>query len=145
MLSKGKSTRGVKSHHMNHFTRLVTKHLEEKGFIKEVDLIESDKPWLKNYFEFENAELTLSKARAAELIKSLYNQENRPALVKGSHGEYRLTEEPLEAYKLRNGIKCLRMVSRYLSIEKQDIVNEWLEEALGEYQEYSGVEEVVIK
>jgi len=145
MLSKGKSTRGVKSHHMNHFTRLVTKHLEEKGFIKEVDLIESDKPWLKNYFEFENAELTLSKARAAELIKSLYNQENRPALVKGSRGEYRLTEEPLEAYKLRNGIKYLRMVSRYLSIEKQDIVNEWLEEALGEYQEYSGVEEVVIK
>jgi hypothetical protein len=37
------------------------------------------------------------------------------------------------------------MVSRYLSIEKQDIVNEWLEEALEEYQEYSGVEEVVIK
>ena len=145
MLSKGKSTRGVKSHHMNHFTRLVTKHLEEKGFIKEVNLIESDKPWLRKYFEFDNAELTLSKTRAAELIKSLYNQENRPALVKGSHGEYRLTEEPLEAYKLRNGIKCLRMVSRYLSIEKQDIVNEWLEEALGEYQEYSGVEEVVIK
>jgi len=145
MLSKGKSTRGVKSHHMNHFTRLVTKHIEEKGFIKEKDLIESDKPWLRKYFEFENAEHTLSKTRAAELIKSLYNQENRPALVKGSHGEYRLTEEPLEVYKLRNGIKCLRMVSRYLSIEKQDIVNEWLEEALGEYQEYSGVEEVVIK
>ena len=130
---------------MNHFTRLVTKHIEEKGFIKEKDLIESDKPWLRKYFEFENAEHTLSKTRAAELIKSLYNQENRPALVKGSHGEYRLTEEPLEVYKLRNGIKCLRMVSRYLSIEKQDIVNEWLEEALGEYQEYSGVEEVVIK
>ena len=145
MLSKGKSTRGVKSHHMNHFTRLVTKLLEEKGFIKEVDLIESDKPWLKKYFEFDNAELTLSKTRAAELIKSLYNQENRPALVKGSHGEYRLTEEPLEAYKLRNGIKCLRMVSRYLSIEKQDIVNEWLEEALEEYQEYLEVEEVAIK
>ena len=145
MLSKGKSTRGVKSHHMNHFTRLVTKHIEEKGFIKEKDLIESDKPWLRKYFEFENAEHTLSKTRAAELIKSLYNQENRPALVKGSHGEYRLTEEPLEVYKLRNGIKCLRMVSRYLSSEKQDIVNEWLEEALGEYQEYSGVEEVVIK
>ena len=130
---------------MNHFTRLVTKHLEEKGFIKEVDLIESNKQWLRKYFEFENAELTLSKARAAELIKSLYNQENRPALVKGSHGEYRLTEEPLEAYKLRNGIKCLRMVSRYLSIEKQDIVNEWLEEALEEYQEYLEVEEVAIK
>ena len=145
MLSKGKSTRGVKSHHMNHFTRLVTKHLEEKGFIKEVDLIESDKPWLKKYFEFENAKLTLSKARAAELIKSLYNQENRPALIKGSHGEYRLTEEPLEAYTLRNGIKCLRMVSRYLSIEKQDIVNEWLEKALEEYEEYSEVEEVIIK
>lgn len=127
---------------MNHFTRLVTKHLEEKGFIKEVDLIESDKPWLKKYFEFENAELTLSKAKAAELIKSLYNQENRPALVKGSYGEYRLTEEPLEAYKLRNGIKYLRMASRYLSIEKQDIINEWLEEALEEYEE---VEEVVIK
>ena len=145
MLSKGKSTRGVKSHHMNHFTRLVTKHLEEKGFIKEVDLIESNKQWLRKYFEFENAELTLSKARAAELIKSLYNQENRPALVKGSHGEYHLTEEPLEAYTLRNGIKCLRMVSRYLSIEKQDIVNEWLEEALEEYQEYLEVEEVAIK
>ena len=145
MLSKGKSTRGVKSHHMNHFTRLVTKHLEEKGFIKEVDLIESNKQWLRKYFEFENAELTLSKARAAELIKSLYNQENRPALVKGSHGEYRLTEEPLEAYKLRNGIKCMRMVSRYLSIEKQDIINEWLEEALEEYEEYSDVEEVIIK
>ena len=145
MLSKGKSTRGVKSHHMNHFTRLVTKHLEEKGFIKEVDLIESDKPWLKKYFEFENAKLTLSKARAAELIKSLYNQENRPALVKGSYGEYHLTEEPLEAYTLRNGIKCMRMVSRYLSIEKQDIINEWLEEALEEYEEYSEVEEVVIK
>ena len=130
---------------MNHFTRLVTKHLEEKGFIKEVDLIESNKQWLRKYFEFENAELTLSKARAAELIKSLYNQENRPALVKGSHGEYHLTEEPLEAYKLRNGIKCLRMVSRYLSIEKQDIVNEWLEEALEEYEEYLEVEEVVIK
>ena len=140
MLSKGKSTRGVKSHHMNHFTRLVTKHLEEKGFIKEVDLIESNKQWLRKYFEFENAELTLSKARAAELIKSLYNQENRPALVKGSQGEYRLTEEPLEAYKLRNGIKCLRMVSRYLSIKKQDIVNELLEEALEEYEEYSEVE-----
>ena len=145
MLSKGKSTRGVKSHHMNHFTRLVTKHIEEKGFIKEKDLIESDKPWLRKYFEFENAEHTLSKTRAAELIKSLYNQENRPALVKGSHGEYRLTEEPLEVYKLRNGIKCLRMVSRYLSIEKQDIVNEWLEEALEEYEEYSEIEEVVIK
>jgi len=145
MLSKGKSTRGVKSHHMNHFTRLVTKHLEEKGFIKEVDLIESDKPWLKKYFEFDNAELTLSKTRAAELIKSLYNQENRPALVKGSYGEYRLTEEPLEAYTLRNGIKCLRMVSRYLSMEKQDIVNEWLEEALEEYEEYLEVEEVAIK
>ena len=145
MLSKGKSTRGVKSHHMNHFTRLLTKHLEEKGFIKEVDLIESDKSWLRKYFEFENAEHTLSKTRAAELIKSLYNQENRPALVKGSHGEYRLTEEPLEAYTLRNGIKCLRMVSRYLSIEKQDIVNEWLEEALEEYEEYLEVEEVVIK
>jgi len=145
MLSKGKSTRGVKSHHMNHFTRLVTKHLEEKGFIKEVDLIESDKPWLKKYFEFENAKLTLSKARAAELIKSLYNQENRPALVKGSYGEYHLTEEPLEAYKLRNGIKCMRMVSRYLSMEKQDIINEWLEEALEEYQEYLEVEEVAIK
>ena len=130
---------------MNHFTRLVTKHLEEKGFIKEVDLIESNKQWLRKYFEFENAELTLSKARAAELIKSLYNQENRPALVKGSHGEYHLTEEPLEAYKLRNGIKCMRMVSRYLSIEKQDIVNEWLEEALEEYEEYLEVEEVVIK
>ena len=130
---------------MNHFTRLVTKHLEEKGFIKEVDLIESDKPWLKKYFEFENAELTLSKARAAELIKSLYNQENRPALVKGSHGEYRRTEEPLEAYTLRNGIKCLRMVSRYLSIEKQDIVNEWLEKALEKYEEYLEVEEVAIK
>ena len=127
---------------MNHSTRLVTKHLEEKGFIKEVDLIESNKQWLRKYFEFENAELTLSKARAAELIKSLYNQENRPALVKGSHGEYRLTEEPLEAYKLRNGIKCMRMVSRYLSIEKQDIVNEWLEEALEEYEEYLEVEEV---
>jgi len=126
MLSKGKSTRGVKSHHMNHFTRLVTKHLEEKGFIKEDDLIESDKPWLRKYFEFKNAKHTLSKTRAAELIKSLYNQENRPALVKGSHGEYRLTEEPLEAYTLRNGIKCLRMVSRYLSMEKQDIINEWL-------------------
>ena len=134
MLSKGKSTRGVKSHHMNHFTRLVTKRLEEKGFIKEADLIESDKPWLRKYFEFDNAEYTLSKTRAAELIKSLYNQENRPALVKGSHGEYRLTEEPLEAYKLRNGIKCMRMVSRYLSIEKQDIINEWLEEALEEYE-----------
>jgi hypothetical protein len=36
MLSKGKSTRGAKSHHMNHFTRLITKHLEERGFIKEV-------------------------------------------------------------------------------------------------------------
>ena len=130
---------------MNHSTRLVTKHLEEKGFIKEVDLIESNKQWLRKYFEFENAELTLSKARAAELIKSLYNQENRPALVKGSHGEYRLTEEPLEAYKLRNGIKCMRMVSRYLSIEKQDIINEWLEEALEEYEEYSDVEEVIIK
>ena len=145
MLSKGKSTRGVKSHHMNHFTRLVTKHLEEKGFIKEKDLIESDKSWLRKYFEFENAKLTLSKTRAAELIKSLYNQENRPALIKGSYGEYRLTEEPLEAYKLRNGIKCMRMVSRYLSIEKQDIVNEWLEEALEEYEEYLEVEEVVIK
>ena len=145
MLSKGKSTRGVKSHHMNHFTRLVTKHLEEKGFIKEADLIESAKPWLRKNFEFDNAEYTLSKTRAAELIKSLYNQENRPALVKGSHGEYRLTEEPLEAYKLRNGIKCLRMVSRYLSSEKQDIVNEWLEEALEGYEEYLEVEEVVIK
>jgi len=145
MLSKGKSTRGVKSHHMNHFTRLVTKHLEEKGFIKEVDLIESDKSWLKKYFEFENAELTLSKTRAAELIKSLYNQENRPALVKGSHGEYRITEEPLEAYTLRNGIKCLRMVSKYLSIEKQYIINKWLEEALEEYEEYLEVEEVAIK
>jgi len=88
---------------------------------------------------------TLSKTRAAELIKSLYNHENRPALVKGSHGEYRLTEEPLEAYTLRNGIKCLRMVSRYLSMEKQDIVNEWLEEALEEYEEYLEVEEVAIK
>ena len=130
---------------MNHFTRLVTKHLEEKGFIKEVDLIESDKSWLKKYFEFENAELTLSKTRAAELIKSLYNQENRPALVKGSHGEYRITEEPLEAYTLRNGIKCLRMVSKYLSIEKQYIINKWLEEALEEYEEYLEVEEVAIK
>ena len=102
MLSKGKSTRGVKSHHMNHFTRLVTKHLEEKGFIKEADLIESNKQWLRKYFEFENAELTLSKTRAAELIKSLYNQE-------------------------------------------KDIVNEWLEEALEEYEEYLEVEEVVIK
>jgi len=37
------------------------------------------------------------------------------------------------------------MVSRYLSIEKQDIINEWLEEALEEYEEYSEVEEVVIK
>jgi hypothetical protein len=37
------------------------------------------------------------------------------------------------------------MVSRYLSIEKQDIVNEWLEEALEEYEEYLEVEEVVIK
>jgi hypothetical protein len=37
------------------------------------------------------------------------------------------------------------MVSRYLSIEKQDIVNEWLEEALEEYEEYLDVEEVVIK
>jgi len=145
MLSKGKSTRGVKSHHMNHFTRLVTKHLEEKGFIKEADLIESNKQWLRKYFEFENAELTLSKARAAELIKSLYNQENRPALVKGSHGQYRLTEEHLEAYTLRNGIKCMRMVSRYLSIEKQYIINKWLEEALEEYEEYLEVEEVAIK
>ena len=32
------------------------------------------------------------------------------------------------------------MVSWYLSIEKQDIVNEWLEEALEEYEEYSEVE-----
>jgi len=37
------------------------------------------------------------------------------------------------------------MVSRYLSIEKQDIVNEWLEEALEEYEEYLEGEEVVIK
>jgi hypothetical protein len=37
------------------------------------------------------------------------------------------------------------MVSRYLSTEKQDIINEWLEEALEEYEEYLEVEEVVIK
>jgi len=36
MLSKGKSTRAVKSHHRNQFIRLVTKHLEERCFIKEV-------------------------------------------------------------------------------------------------------------
>jgi len=34
----------------------------------------------------------------------------------------------------RNGIKRLRMVSRYFPNEKQDIINEWLEEVLEEYE-----------